>query len=64
MRVAEEEGVVIGRVHRELIWVKADRGFTVTLRVAPELGAQLDIGQRAAVTFDESGRPSGVRTVD
>jgi hypothetical protein len=61
--VSEEQGVVIARVHRELIWVKTDRGVTTTLRVTPEVGAKLDLGQRATVSFDERGRPTGVTAV-
>jgi hypothetical protein len=61
--VSEEQGVVIARVHRESIWIKTDRGVTTTLRVDPEVGAKLDLGQRATVSFDEHGRPTGIRAV-
>lgn len=57
---AEEQGVVIGRVHGELILIKTDRGVTRSLRVRPEVGAKLHLGQRASVSLDAAGRPSAV----
>jgi hypothetical protein len=61
--VSEEQGVVIARAQRELIWVRTDRGVTAVVRVRPELGAELDLCQRVTVSVDEHGRPAGVAAV-
>ena len=63
VRARDEYGVVVGRVHGQLISIKTDQGDTRTVRVLPDLGARLELGQRAKVTVNETGRATGVSPV-
>jgi hypothetical protein len=53
--------VVVGRVHGEQICLRGDRGATISFRVGPALGAQLDLGRRAVVELDKTGRARSAR---
>jgi hypothetical protein len=61
--MSEEQGVVIARAQRELIWIRTDRGLTAMVRVLPELGGELDLCQPVTISVDENGRPTGVTAV-
>jgi hypothetical protein len=63
MTTREEHGVVMGRVYRGLIWIKTDSGHTTAMRLRPDLGSDVFVGQRARVTFDQHQRPISVALV-
>jgi hypothetical protein len=63
LHTAAFEGVVVGRVQGEEICLRGDRGATISFRVAPALGAQLDLGRRAVVELDATGRARSARLV-
>lgn len=60
----EATGVVIARQCKEQIWVRCDRGYTVSFRASRPLSGQLDLGQRAVVVLDAAGRVRSARRVE
>jgi len=54
-------GVVVGRISMEQISVRTDHGTTMSLRVHPDVAARLDLGSRAVIELDQSGRAESIR---
>jgi hypothetical protein len=51
---------VIGRAVGELITMRTDAGREVTVRVLPDLWAQLDLGRRASLELADNGRARSI----